>query len=406
METYAKLLNIAIPIFVSLIILEAIWGWYKGQKIWNQMDTLSSISSGLTNVIKDVLGLTFIIVSYDWMVNTFSLVHISNSFWVYLIAFVGLDFAGYWVHRISHHVNFFWNTHIIHHSSEEFNLACALRQSISNFFSITVFFLFPVAILGIPTEVIGFIAPLHLFAQYWYHTRLIGKLGFLENIIVTPSAHRVHHAINPEYLDKNLSQIFIIWDKIFGTYQEELDHVPPVYGVTKPVTTYNPILINFQHLWLLIKDAWRTRFLWDKIRIWFMPTGWRPADLENKDPLPYVKDPYQLVKYNPDLSGEQKVWVWIQFILTFSGMMYLFNHIGDFPWSIVLFWGLFLFVSIFSFTSFMDKSRLSIPSSIITSVLGIYGIMEIIQLNQSLTYSLILMYLFSPFIQIFLFYRA
>lgn len=406
METYAKLLNIAIPIFVSLIILEAIWGWYKGQKIWNQMDTLSSLSSGLTNVIKDVLGLTFVIVSYDWMVKTFALVHISNSFWVYILAFIGLDFAGYWVHRISHHVNFFWNTHIIHHSSEEFNLACALRQSISNFFSITVFFLFPVAILGIPTEVIGFIAPLHLFAQYWYHTRLIGKLGILENIIVTPSAHRVHHAINPEYLDKNLSQIFIIWDKLFGTYQEELDHVPPIYGVTKPVSTFNPILINFQHLWQLIKDAWRTRFIWDKIRIWFMPTGWRPADLENKDPLPYVKDPYQLVKYNPELSGEQKVWVWIQFILTFFSMMYLFNHISNFTWSLVLGWGLFLFVSIFSFTSFMDKSILTIPSSLVTSALAIYGLLEIIDINQSISFSLILMYLITPIIQIFLYYRA
>lgn len=406
METYAKLLNIAIPIFVSLIILEAIWGWYKGQKIWNQMDTLSSLSSGLTNVIKDVLGLTFVIVSYDWMVKTFALVHISNSFWVYILAFIGLDFAGYWVHRISHHVNFFWNTHIIHHSSEEFNLACALRQSISNFFSITVFFLFPVAILGIPTEVIGFIAPLHLFAQYWYHTRLIGKLGILENIIVTPSAHRVHHAINPEYLDKNLSQIFIIWDKLFGTYQEELDHVPPVYGVTKPVSTFNPILINFQHLWQLIKDAWRTRFIWDKIRIWFMPTGWRPADLKNKDPLPYVKDPYQLVKYNPELSGSQKLWVWIQFILTFFSMMYLLNHISNFTWSVVLGWGLFLFVSIFSFTSFMDKSILTIPSSLVTSALAIYGLLEIIDINQSISFSLILMYLISPIIQIFLYYRA
>jgi sterol desaturase/sphingolipid hydroxylase (fatty acid hydroxylase superfamily) len=405
METYAKLLNIAIPIFISLIILEAVWGWLKDQKIWNQMDTLSSLSSGLTNVIKDVLGLTFVIVSYDWMVKTFALVHIANSFWVYLLAFIGLDFAGYWVHRISHHVNFFWNTHIIHHSSEEFNLACALRQSISNFFSITVFFLFPVALLGIPTEVIGFIAPLHLFAQYWYHTRLIGKLGYLENIIVTPSAHRVHHAINPEYLDKNLSQIFIIWDKIFGTYQEELDHVPPVYGVTKPVSTFNPILINFQHLWQLIKDAWRTQSIWDKIRIWFMPTGWRPADLVNKDPLPYVKDPYQLVKYSPKLNGGQKVWVWIQFILTFSGMMYLFNHISDYSWSVVLAWGLFLFGSIFSFTSFMDKSRLTIPASILTSIMGVYGLMEIIQLNQSLTYSLIMMYMINPFIQIFLYYR-
>lgn len=405
METYAQLLNIAIPIFVILIILEAVWGWYKGQVIWNRMDTLSSLSSGLTNVIKDVLGLTFVIISYDWFVSNFSIIRIENSLWWYILAFIGLDFAGYWVHRISHHVNFFWNTHIIHHSSEEFNLACALRQSISNFFSITVFFLIPLALVGIPTEVIGFVAPLHLFAQYWYHTRLIGKLGFLEHVIVTPSAHRVHHAINPEYLDKNLGQIFIFWDKLFGTYQEELEDVPPVYGVTKPVMTYNPILINFQHLWQLIKDAWKTGNFWDKIKIWFMPTGWRPSDIEKEDPLPYVHDPYKLVKYRPELNKSQEIWAWVQFILTFISMMYLFNSIAQYEFENVLIWGLFLFVSIFSFTSFMDKSKVFIPAVFLSSIVGIYLCLNIMELNTWVQLSVATVYLFTPFIQIFLFYR-
>ena len=105
-------------------------------------------------------------------------------------------------------------------------------------------------------------------------------MGFLENIIVTPSHHRVHHAINPEYIDKNYGQIFIFWDKLFGTFQKELPHVKPVYGITRPVRTWNPIKINFQHLWLLISDAWHTASWRDKLRIWFMPTGWRPADVE------------------------------------------------------------------------------------------------------------------------------
>ena len=176
------------------------------------------------------------------------------------------------------------------------NLSCALRQSISNFINFFTFLLIPAAILGVPKEVIAIVAPLHLFLQYWYHTQLIGKMGFLEHILVTPSHHRVHHAINKEYMDKNLSQIFIFWDKLFGTFQQELDHVKPVFGVTRPVKTWNPVKINFIHLWLLIKDAWRTKSIKDKFRIWFMPTGWRPEDVKEKYPVDYIADPYNQKK--------------------------------------------------------------------------------------------------------------
>ena len=371
MESYAAVLNYAIPFFILLLLLEAGIARWKGAKVIRSMDTLASLSSGLTNVIKDVLGLTLVIVSYDWFESKIGIVNIKATWMVYLIAFIGLDFAGYWVHRISHHVNYFWNTHIIHHSSEEFNLGCALRQSISNIFGITVFFLIPIAILGVPGEVVAIVAPLHLFAQYWYHTRLIGKMGVLEHIIVTPSHHRVHHAINKEYLDKNLSQIFIIWDKLFGTFQEELDDVPPVYGVTRPVRTWNPFLINFMHLWTLIQDAWRTRSVWDKLRIWFMPTGWRPADVAEKYPLDSIKNPYMYKKYGPEVSRAMQWWSWTQFAVTFLLMMYLFNRIGDIPWPNVLIYGGFLFLAIFSFTTLMDKRPWAMWTEITTSIIGL-----------------------------------
>ena len=218
MEDYVAALNYAIPVFISLILLEAFVAYKQKKAVIKSMDTLSSLSSGLTNAIKDVLGLTVVILSYGWMVENMALIQFESTWLVYVLAFIGLDFAGYWVHRISHQVNYFWNHHIIHHSSEEFNLGCALRQTISAWFSITFVFLVPIAMLGVPAKVVALIAPLHLFAQYWYHTRLIGRMGILEYILVTPSHHRVHHAINKEYLDKNLSQIFIIWDKLFGTY--------------------------------------------------------------------------------------------------------------------------------------------------------------------------------------------
>ncbi len=288
METYGKILVIAMPIFLVLVLFEKWYGWRKGFDTVRNMDMVSSLSSGITNVTKDVLGLTLTIIAYDWLVGKVAITHIKAGWLTYLVAFIALDFSGYWVHRLSHEINFLWNKHLVHHSSEEFNLACALRQSISTFVNIWTVFLLPAALLGVPGQVIAILAPLHLFAQFWYHTQHIGKMGFLEYIIVTPSHHRVHHAINPEYIDKNHGQIFIFWDKLFGTYQEELPEVPPVYGITRPVSTWNPIKINFLHLWLLAKDAWRTKSWKDKWLVWWKPTGWRPADVAQKYPVTHT----------------------------------------------------------------------------------------------------------------------
>jgi len=369
---YITTLNIAIPLFIILILLEIFYAKILDKSyVIRSMDTLSSLCSGLTNVIRDVLGLTIIIISYSYMVDNFALFNIKTTWVTYVIAFIGIDFAGYWVHRINHSINYFWNHHIIHHSSEEFNLACALRQSISNFFSLTFIFLIPTAILGVPSEVIALLAPLHLFAQYWYHTRLIGKLGFLEYIIVTPSHHRVHHAINKEYLDKNLSQIFIIWDKLFGTFQEELDDVPPVYGVKRPVRSWNPIFINFTHLMVLIKDAWRTNNWLDKLKIWFMPTGWRPKDVKNKFPILTIDSSRDYEKYYPNLSMKLQVWSWIQYVIVSFFMMYFINHLHLINLIEGSLYAVFLFVFIYSLTSLMDQDTYAWVFEIGKSTLGL-----------------------------------
>ena len=355
---YITTLNFAIPFFITLIAIEIFFSKvYNKDYVIRSMDTLSSLCSGLTNIVKDVLGLTIIIVSYSYMVDNLAIFNIESSLLVYAIAFIGIDFAGYWVHRINHSINYFWNHHIIHHSSEEFNLACALRQSISNFFSISFIFLIPTALIGVPAEVVGVLAPLHLFAQYWYHTRLIGKLGFLENIIVTPSHHRVHHAINKEYLDKNLSQVFIIWDKLFGTFQEELDDVPPVYGVKRHLRSWNPIKINFSHLFLLIRDAWRTTNFIDKFKIWFMPTGWRPEDVEKKYPIKSIDSVYDYKKYYPILSKELQYWSWYQFIVVFIFIMFFINNLHIISFTDATLFATFIFTCIYSLTSLMDKEK-------------------------------------------------
>jgi alkylglycerol monooxygenase len=377
METYGKILLIAMPAFLLLVLGEKLYGVLKGKDTVRNMDMVSSLSSGVTNVTKDVLGLSIAVISYEWLVTKLAIMHVENTMLTYIIAFIALDFAGYWVHRIAHEYNFFWNNHIIHHSSEEFNLACALRQSISSIVKIFAIFLLPAAILGVPGQVIAIVAPLHLFAQFWYHTQHINRMGFLEKIIVTPSHHRVHHAINPEYLDKNYSQIFIIWDKLFGTFQEELREKPPVYGITRPVQTWNPIKINFQHLWLLIKDAWRAQSIKDKLRIWLMPTGWRPADVAEKYPVQKINDVYHFEKYDTKASTSLHVWVWAQLVMILLFISYLFGNIAlinSLNKSYIFWYGGFVFATIYALTDLMDRNRTAVLFEAIKCLLGVYFI--------------------------------
>ena len=375
MEIYGKIVLIATPIFLFFVLFEKYYGVLIKKETVRNMDMISSLSSGTTNAVKDVLGLSVSILTYSWLVNHIAFFKIENTLIVYIIAFIALDFQGYWMHRIAHTINFFWNKHAIHHSSEDFNLACALRQSISSFVSLFTFFLIPAALLGVPKEVITIVAPIHLFAQFWYHTEHIGKMGFLENIIVTPSHHRVHHAVNKEYMDKNYGQIFILFDKWFGTFQAELPELPCVYGISRPAQTWNPIKINFQHLTLLIKDAWRAADWRDKLRIWFMPTGWRPADVEAQFPVNTIEDPYTYQKYETKTSTALNAWIWVQYLTTTLLTAYFFSHIGAIKVidvSYLFAYGGFIFLSVYSYSELMDRNRYALPWEMVKNVLGVW----------------------------------
>ncbi len=371
MESYATALLYATPFFILLVLFEVFYGHFVKKQMHNVMDTVSSLSSGLTNVVKDSLGLGVIIVTYPFLLEYLALTEIKTTWLVWLLGFVILDFAGYWNHRLSHHINFFWNQHVIHHSSEEFNLACALRQSISNLLGYFPILLIPAALLGVPHKVIAILGPIHLFAQFWYHTRHIGKMGWLEYVIVTPSQHRVHHAINPEYIDKNLGQIFCVWDRMFGTFQEELEEVPPQYGVLKPANTWNPILINFQHIWRLIQDAWRTNNYWDKLRIWFMPTGWRPEDIKEKYPVSIIEDVYNFKKYKPEISKALKGYVIFQLLATTTLMLFMFYNYAEIGFNGLLLFGAYIFIGIYGYTSLMDKKKYAVWIEIFRSIAGL-----------------------------------
>ena len=374
METYGKILMIAMPLFLLFVLFEKWYGWKKGFETVHTLDMISSLSSGVTNSTKDVLGMSVAILSYSWLEDHFAFTHVQSGFWVYFIAFISLDFAGYWVHRNAHTFNFFWNSHIVHHSSEEFNLACALRQSISVFFRIFAFLLIPAAIFGVSPKVIAIVAPLHLFAQFWYHTRHIKNMGWLEYIIVTPAHHRVHHAINPEYLDKNYGQVLIIWDRLFGTFVEERDDIPAVYGITRPVQTWNPIKINFMHLWLLAKDAYHAQSWKDKFRIWMMPLGWRPNDVIEKYPVYKIQDVYHFEKYNTPTSPLMKSYLWFQLFSMLLIVSYLYGNVASIGHTNIFMYGGFIFVQVYALTELMDRNKNAWILESIKNIAAIYWI--------------------------------
>lgn len=398
MSTYANVLTIAIPVFFFLVLVEILYGLISKKNYYNLMDTLSSLSSGITNLLKDLLGIGIIIISYPFIKKSISIIELNESILLYFIAFICLDFASYWNHRLNHSVNFFWNQHVIHHSSQEFNLACGLRQSISNLLGYGAIFLIPAAIFGVPHKVISYLAPLHLFGQFWYHTKHIGKLGFLEYIFVTPSQHRVHHAINTEYIDKNLSAIFCIWDRLFGTFQEELQNIPCVYGTLKPVNTWNPFIINFQHLWYLIVDAWHTRNFKNKIKIWFMPTGWRPDDVKALIKRDKIIDVYNQKKYNIEYDNIHVFFALFNFIYINAALWLLLTGYDELGYNLKIFYSIFILTTIFGFTSIMDSYKWASYIEFLRLIMGITFINNITELENFNFYFFNFYFMFSVFL--------
>tara|TARA_Y100000389_G_scaffold205081_1_gene262826 strand:- start:11509 stop:12759 length:1251 start_codon:yes stop_codon:yes gene_type:complete len=402
MNFYLISLFVAIPLFIFLIGIEELYARYKGIVVNRQQDVISSLSSGMTNSLKTILKINIILISYSWLTENIAIYKIEQFWVIILCALIVQDFTGYWLHRLNHRVNIFWNRHIIHHSSEEFNLSCALRQSISQTFNYAAILMIPAALLGIPAYIFAILGPIHLFMQFWYHTRLINKMGFLEYVIVTPSHHRVHHAINPEYIDKNYSQIFIVWDKIFGTFQSELSHVKPVFGTLTPSSTWNPIIINFKHLWQLLKDAWNTKSIINKFKIWFMPTGWRPNDVRSKYPIEKIVNPFKQKKYSTNNSKGILIFVWMEYFVASAMMFHLFLLFENQTMELNYFYAAFIFGYIFIYSSILDDKSYFLMYGLIKLVIFIflvyYQSLSWFGLDQVLTLFLSSYILFSIFL--------
>ncbi|WXL26211.1 sterol desaturase family protein [Ectopseudomonas mendocina] len=270
---------VAIPMYVVLILLELAYEQRSGRRTYRLADATTSINTGVLRVLLEGPLRLLLIVPYAWLYEHARLFEWdTRSPWLWVLGFLAVDFCFYWSHRSMHTFNVLWGAHQPHHSSEDFNLSTALRKGAVQ----TAFdwpFYLPLALLGIPLPVFLLLLGIQLVYQFWVHSQHIGKLGWLEQVIVTPSLHRVHHGQNDCYIDKNHGGVFIIWDRLFGTHAVETE--PVRFGVTTPVSTFDPLRLQFSWWRLLWADARATRSWWDKLRLWWMPTGWRPADVQH-----------------------------------------------------------------------------------------------------------------------------
>jgi sterol desaturase/sphingolipid hydroxylase (fatty acid hydroxylase superfamily) len=296
-----NLILLAIPIFILLIFVELAVNHYRKAGVYRLNDAVASVSTGMISLTTGFATrlLSFLGYTTLWTVLPHGELTMTPLLWV--VAFVFYDACYYWSHRAQHSINVLWGIHVVHHQSEEYNLTTALRQPFNSFIVGSVFYL-PMLFMGFPPEVIATVGSLNLIYQYWVHTRLIGTLGWMELVFVTPMNHRVHHAINDPYIDRNYGGVFILWDRLFGTYQAELADEPCAYGVRKALHSWNPFFANAQVHWQLLQDSWHAERWWDKVRLWFMPTGWRPADVNERYPLPRCL-PQTQQKFNPSIPA-------------------------------------------------------------------------------------------------------
>lgn len=343
----------AIPVFFLFILVEWVAAKVKNREVYRLNDSITDLSCGISQQVVSAFSRTLIIGVYVLLYTQWKLFSISmKDVWAWIVIFFAVDCLYYWFHRVSHRMNAPWAAHILHHQSEEYNLSVALRQgSFQPFFS-SLFYL-PLAILGFPPAMFVATASINTVYQFWIHTRLVGKLGFLEWFLNTPSHHRVHHGKNPKYLDKNYAGILIIWDRMFGTFVEEDEE--PVYGVTNQPQDFNPIWSNLYY-WRDIYRSARGFRLWDKVIVWFMPPEWRPSYMEPYPAHPELDaDTYQ--KYDPSVPFGLKGYISFHFLLILLAAIALLHFkpkLPDLPLYVLT---AFVIIGVLNMGGLLDRQR-------------------------------------------------
>jgi sterol desaturase/sphingolipid hydroxylase (fatty acid hydroxylase superfamily) len=299
--TGPQIIVLATPVFFLLIGIEFAVGLIRGRNTYRLNDTLNSIGLGVLSQLAGVFTTLATLGIYTFVFDTAALWRLpATSVSVWILAVVLYDLCYYWHHRLGHTVALFWAAHVVHHQSEDYNLSTALRQTSSGWLAGWLFYL-PMAILGFPPLVFAVAGLIDLLYQYWVHTQHIGRLGWFDRWFCAPSNHRVHHAVNDKYLDRNYGGIFIFWDRLFGSFIEEDDGEPCVYGTRGPLRSWNPVWANLHNYTEMVRDTWRASSWRDRLRIWFNPPGWRPADVAAKWPKPAF-DIGKVERFDPPMT--------------------------------------------------------------------------------------------------------
>ena len=315
----SKVIVFATPVFLLLMALELLWSRRRssrtaGQAPYRLNDAINSVSLGMLSQLSGVMSKLFGIGIYVLVFNAVALFP-DMAFWStwygVVLALVFYDFCYYWLHRAGHEVALFWAAHVVHHQSQHYNLTTALRQTSTGFLFGWIFYL-PMALAGVPPVIFGAVALIDLLYQFWVHTEQVGKLGWFDRVFCSPSNHRVHHAVNDPYIDKNYGGILIVWDRIFGTFREEAEHC--IYGTRGNLNSWDPLWANADVYWSLAKASWRTPNWGDKIKLWFKPPGWQSDAMARANPKPAFTLG-SVTTFNPPLSAGQQWFAGFQFLL-------------------------------------------------------------------------------------------
>lgn len=317
---FENLIALAVPVFFISIAIEIVASLIMKRKVYRFNDSISDLSAGM---LQELVGVFTKILLFGVYIIIFDLVHkpanalpgqtygIPVNILTWVVVFLLVDVIYYWFHRNSHNIAIIWGSHEAHHSSQEYNLSVALRQgAFQRLFSFPYYL--PMAIAGFSPLQFMVCSQINTLYQFFIHTRLVNKLGFLEYFMNTPSHHRVHHGVNPKYIDKNHAGMLIIWDKIFGTFQKEEEE--PYYGTVKPLTTFNPVWAQLHYWWGLFQLSLKARGL-DKLKVWFAGPGWKPDYLGGKHPIPEI-NPKTYEKYDPPNTTRLKIYAGIVFALS------------------------------------------------------------------------------------------
>lgn len=314
---------LSIPIYFLLIGIELLIQQFSKKKMYRLNDALTNISCGITSQLSGIFFKVLSVGVYMLIYENLRFFTIESTWYSMIVLWLLVDFAYYWAHRMSHEINLFWGGHVVHHQSEDYNFSVALRQSSFQVIWTFAFYL-PIALLGFNTLDFVLVSALNTVYQFWIHTETIGKMGILEYVFNTPSHHRVHHGKDPKYIDKNHAGSLIIWDRMFGTFQEEEEK--PTYGITKPLNSWNPVWANFDHYSTMLHEIKQIKKPTDKVKYLFNKPGWLPKDMGGYR-APQKVDKARYHKYDTDSLRNTNYYVLFQYLLVLAGTaFFLFNQ--------------------------------------------------------------------------------